>query len=82
MRLGFGLVGLLVALAIVGVLVKKQIGATKVAVPASLSAPANGASAPQPQNVREQSQQMQEQFKQQLDSALQQGQERLDKEAQ
>ncbi|QIL80591.1 hypothetical protein G7047_12270 [Diaphorobacter sp. HDW4A] len=80
MRFGFGLVGLLVALAIVGVLVKKQIGATKVAVPASISAPANGASTPQ--NVREQSQQMQEQFKQQLDSALQQGQERLDKEAQ
>ena len=80
MRFGFGVVGLLVALAIVGVLAKKQISATKVAVPASVAAPVHGASAPQ--NVREQSQQLQEQFKQQLDSALQQGQERLDKEAQ
>lgn len=80
MRFGFGLVGLLVALAIVGVLVKKQMSAAKLTAPPVLSAPASGASAPQ--NAREQSQQIQEQFKQQLDSALQQGQQRLDSEAQ
>ena len=80
MRFGFGLVGLLVALAIVGVLVKKQMNATKLSAPPALSTPASGASAPQ--NAREQSQQIQEQFKQQLDSALQQGQQRLDSEAQ
>ncbi|QIL72697.1 hypothetical protein G7048_21490 [Diaphorobacter sp. HDW4B] len=80
MRFGFGLVGLLVALAIVGVLVKKQMSATKLTAQPALSAPASGASAPQ--NAREQSQLIQEQFKQQLDSALQQGQQRLDSEAQ
>ena len=80
MRFGFGLVGLLVALAIVGVLVKKQMSAAKLTAPPALSAPASGTSAPQ--TAREQSQQIQEQFKQQLDSALQQGQQRLDSEAQ
>ena len=80
MRFGFGLVGLLVVLAIVGVLVKKQMSAAKLTAPPALSVPASGASAPQ--NAREQSQQIQEQFKQQLDSALQQGQQRLDSEAQ
>ncbi len=81
MRLGFGLIGLLIALAIVGVLVKKQMTATKLLAPVSTSAPAADANAA-PQSVREQSQQIQQQYKQQLDTALQQGQERLDKEAQ
>ena len=80
MRFAFGLVGLLVALAIVGVLVKKQMSATRLVAPPAALAPAAGASAPR--NAREQSQQIQEQFKQQLDSALQQGQQRVDSEAQ
>ncbi|QNP48748.1 hypothetical protein [Diaphorobacter aerolatus] len=79
MRFGIGLIGLLVALAIVAVLAKKQVAATRVSVPVQQSAPVDGASAPK--NAREQSQQIQEQFKQQLDSAMQQQQERIDKEA-
>ena len=72
MRMGFGLIGLLVALAIVAVLVKKQMGATRMAVPPAvqgLPAPADGAA---PATVRAQSQQMQQQVKQQMDALMQQ----------
>ena len=70
----FGLVGLLVALAIVGVVVKKQLAATQQSVPAlAVPAPpggsASGAHAP---TVREQSQQIQQDYKKALDSALNQ----------
>ena len=83
MRMGFGLIGLLLALAIVGIVVKKQMAATKVFVPAGVSAPANGnASASAPGNVREQAQQIEQQYKQQLDAAMQQQQQRLEREAQ
>ncbi|MDR2332786.1 MAG: hypothetical protein LBE61_04815 [Burkholderiaceae bacterium] len=83
MRFGLGLVGILVALAVVGVLAKKQLGAARVAVPAPLSVPSGGEGAPHnSHSVRDQGQQVQEQFRQQLDSALQQQQQRLDKEAQ
>ena len=67
MRAVFSIVGLLVVLAIVGVLAKKQLTATHAPVPA-LQAP--GQPAPTG-NVREQSQQVQQQFKQQLDAAMQ-----------
>lgn len=82
MRFGLGLVGILVALAVVGVLAKKQLSAARVAVPAPLSGPSGGEGASH--SVRDQGQQVQEQFRQQLDSALQQQQQqqRLDKEAQ
>jgi hypothetical protein len=74
MRAVFGLVGLLVALAIVGVLAKKQLAATRTPVPslqppavagsAALSAPAG--------TVREQSQRVQQQVKQQVEGLMQQ----------
>jgi len=59
------LIGLVLALAVVGLLVKKQLGA--VAPPTAASAPAS----PAP-TVREQSQQIQQQVKQQLDAAMSQ----------
>lgn len=74
MRAVFGLVGLVVALAIMGVLVKKQLAATRAPVPA-LQAPAAPGSAAAPAatgNVREQSQQVQQQVKQQVEGLMQQ----------
>ena len=68
MRFFFGLIGLVVVLAIVGTLVKQQHASQKAVVPA-LQVP--GAPAPTG-NVREQSQQIQQQYKQALDAALQQ----------
>ena len=71
MRTGFGLIGLLLALALVAVLVKKQMGATRVAVPPAvqgLPAPAEGAAS----TVRAQSQQVQQQVKEAMDAAMQQ----------
>ena len=71
MRGVFGMVGLVVALAIVGVLAKKQLASTQAVVP-SLQVP-GAAPAPTPTGtVREQSQQVQQQYKQALESALQQ----------
>lgn len=71
MRAAFGLVGLVVALALVGVLVKKQLAATRAPVPAFQSVP--GAAPPaSAATVREQSQQMQQQVKQQVDGMMQQ----------
>ena len=67
MRGIFSIVGLLVTLAIVGLLVKKQLG-TQVAVPATPGMPAVSTDAP-PQ-VR--SQQAQQQAKQAVEGALQQ----------
>lgn len=72
MRMVFGLVGLLVALAIVAVLARQQMAATRTAVPSQapgLQAPAPGASAA---SVRDQSQHMQQQIKQQMDGLMQQ----------
>ena len=68
MRFFFGLIGLVVVLAIVGTVVKQQLASQKAVVPA-LQVP--GAPAPTG-NVREQSQQIQQQYKQALDTALQQ----------
>jgi len=71
MRIGFGLIGPLLALAIVAMLAKKQMGATRVAVPPAVQgqpAPADGA-AP---TVRAQGQQLQEQVRQQVDTLMQQ----------
>ena len=71
MRGVFGMVGLVVALAIVGVLAKKQLVSTQAVVP-SLQVP-GAAPVPAPTgSVREQSQQVQQQYKQALESALQQ----------
>ncbi|MDO5626277.1 MAG: hypothetical protein Q4G71_16520 [Pseudomonadota bacterium] len=65
------LLGLVLALAVVGMLVKRQLDAARVSadVP-TLAAP----SQPPPANAHEQSQQVQQQYKQALDAALQQQQ--------
>lgn len=72
----FGLVGLLLALAIVGVVVKKQLASNQQIVPTLTPASAaNGAAsdpAGPPATVREQSQQVQQQYKQAVEGAMQQ----------
>jgi hypothetical protein len=71
MRMAFGLVGLVVALAIVAVLAKKQLGsvsAIQVPQPAGEVAPKVDPNA----SVKEQSQQIQQQYKQAVEGALQQ----------
>ena len=78
MRGLFGLVGLVVVLAIVGVVAKKQLSATRAPAAAALQqapVPGTGASAPvinPAGNVREQSQQVQQQVQQQLDDIMKQ----------
>lgn len=75
MRAVFGLVGLVVALAIVGVLAKKQLAATRTPVPSlQLPAASDGAATPAPApagTVREQSQQVQQQVRQQMEGLMQ-----------
>ena len=71
MRAAFGLVGLVVALALVGVLVKKQLAATRAPVPALQGVP-GVAPAASDTTVRQQSQQMQQQVKQQMEGLMQQ----------
>ena len=67
MRGLFGIVGLLLTLAIVGVLAKKNLSSvTTVAPPAGL------ASAPAGATVKEQSQLLQQQVKQSVDNTMQQ----------
>ncbi len=77
MRGLFGLVGLVVVLAIVGIVAKKQLSASRAPVPAlqQVQIPGTGASAPvinPTGNVREQSQQVQQQVQQQLDEIAKQ----------
>ncbi|SFU47077.1 hypothetical protein SAMN05216350_10236 [Polaromonas sp. YR568] len=66
MRGIFSIVGLLVVVAIIGLLVKKQLS-TPVAVPSAPGTPAISANAP----PQVQSQQAQQQVKQAVDSAMQ-----------
>lgn len=66
MRVVFGVVGLLVALAIVGIVAKKQLQATG-QVAATVAPAASGA------NVAEQSRQIQRQIQQDVTKALEQG---------
>lgn len=61
----FGLLGLVLALLIVGFLASKQMRG------AAPSSAAPGANAPAASSVRDQSQQVQQQFKQSLDAAMQ-----------
>ena len=73
MRAVFGMVGLLVVLAIVAVLSKKNLSATKDAV--SRPPVVDGVQVPQidtSKNVREQSQQIQDQVRKQLEQTMQQ----------
>ncbi|AVP58037.1 hypothetical protein [Pulveribacter suum] len=68
MRMGFGLIALLAALAIVAVLAKKQVKATRVAVPPAVQ----GAASTPDATVRAQSQQIQQQVREQMDALMQQ----------
>ncbi len=77
MRAVFGLAGLLVVMAIIGVLMKQNLGATR-----SSTAPAASSGVAVPavdatKNVREQSQQIQNQVRDDLNQALQQGSDRM-----
>ena len=68
MRAIFGVLSLLLVLAVVGLLVKKQLASTQQAVPAlMLPAPTNPEA-----TVQQQSQQIQQQYKQAIDAAMQQ----------
>ncbi len=67
MRAMFGVLGLLVTLAIVGVLAKKQLSAVTTTAP-----PAGFASAPAGSTVKEQSQLIQQQVKQSVENTMQQ----------
>lgn len=82
MRGLFGLVGLVVVLAIVGIVAKKQLSATRAPAAALQQAPIAGSGASAPVinptgNVREQSQQAQQQVQQQLDEIAKQRAETL-----
>lgn len=69
----FGLIGLLLALAVVGVLVKQQFSATRAVAPALVPAAAPGVpAASATESVREQSQQVQQQYKQAVEGLMQQ----------
>ena len=74
MRLGWGVAGVLAALAAVAVLASKQVDATRVTVP--VVQPVPGASAPAQGDseaaVRAQGQQVQRQIQQQVESLMQQ----------
>jgi hypothetical protein len=76
MRGWFGLVGLLVALSIVGWVVRKQMTALRAPLP-TLQVPADASNGstpsvpPTPGNVAAQSQQIQQQVKQAMEAAMQ-----------
>ena len=65
-----GLLGLVLALVIVGLLVKKQMAATRAPLPSL--APAASAPGSPPATVRQQSQPVQQQVKEAMDAAMQQ----------
>ncbi len=69
MRMGFGLIALLLALAVAAVLAKKQLGATRVAAPPVLQPAADPASAA---TVRAQGQQLQQQVREQVEALMRQ----------
>ena len=73
MRAIFGVLGLVVVLAMVGLLVKKQLVSTQQAVPA-LQVPGEPDKVPATLDgtVRQQGQQIQQQYKQALEAAMQQ----------
>lgn len=77
MRAIFGVLSLLLVLAIVGLLVKKQLASNQQALP-GLTLPSSTSSGPQATStkavgtVQEQSQNLQQQYKQAIDAAMQQ----------
>ena len=76
MRAVLGIVSLMLVLAVVGLLAKKQLSATRMAVPALQQpaplAGADGAAPPAPASVRDQSLHIQQQYKQTLEGLVQQ----------
>ena len=71
MRAVFGVVGLVVALAVVGVVVKKQMSAMRTPVPTLQTAdPASAPTGASPGTVRDQGQQIQQQVKQQVEGLM------------
>lgn len=66
MRAIFGVLGLLIALAIIAMLAKKQMAALTITPPSGV------ASAPEGATVKQQSQYLQQQIKQNIESSLQQ----------
>lgn len=71
MRAALGIVSLLLVLAIVGLLAKKQLAATRTAVPVLQAAP-GAAPVPVANTVRAQSQQVQQQVQQAVEGLVQQ----------
>ena len=75
MRAALGIVSLLLALAVVGLLAKKQLASTRSAVPVlvqpAAGVPDAGTGAAPPANVRMQSQQVQQQYKQAVEGLVQ-----------
>ena len=72
MRALFGVVSLLVALAVVGVVATKQLKTVNPSTSTTLAEEAGSTAAPPVANVREQSQQMQQRVKDDVTRALQQ----------
>ncbi len=77
MRSIFGVLGLLLVLALVALLVKQQLVSTRQAIPALTGpVPTSSGAAPAPTTpagtVQAQSQQIQQQYKQAIDAAMQQ----------
>lgn len=74
MRMVFGILGLVFALAIVGILAKKQLGAVNaIQVPSVSGNPADGnAATPNAATVTHQAEQIQQQYKAAAEAALQQ----------
>ena len=70
MRAAVGILSLLLALVVVGVLVKKQLSSVRSAVPVLQPAAANTA-APTTPTVRAQSQQVQQQYQQAVEGLMQ-----------
>ena len=66
-----GLIGLVLALLVVGILVKKQLGGTRGPAAIAVPAPAGATGAAPATDLRTQSLQIQQQFKQSLDAASQ-----------
>ena len=77
MRAIFGVLSLLLVLAVVGLLVKKQLASNQQAIPgltlpSSASSGAQAAFTKQAATVQDQSQNVQQQYKQAIDAAMQQ----------
>ena len=83
MRAVFGVVGLVVALAVVGWVAKKQMAAVRTPVhslPQAAEPAATARMSPTSGTVRDQSQQIQQQVRQQVEGLLQQARPALDEE--